>query len=103
MSVTIDHEDAMTTFEDMFGPTITPSSDEIEYFDDHAEAVEAAKNLNKEEPLLHFWTITEEDGEMWVCEGNRFVNRMHMWLVTTKPHGFEGNAFLWYRHEEEEE
>ena len=103
MSVTIDHEDAMTTFEDMFGPTITPSSDETEYFEDHAEAVEAAKNLNKEEPLLHFWTITEEEGEMWVCEGNRFVNRMHMWLVTTKPHGFEGNAFLWYRHEEEEE
>ena len=101
MGVIVEHEDAMSTFEDMFGPIITPTSDDIEYFEDHAEAVEAAKALNGEEPLLHFWTIIDEEEDMWVCEGNRFVNRMHMWLVTTKPHNFDGNTFLWYRHEEE--
>lgn len=101
MSSIVDNEDAMTTFEDMFGPVVTPPNNDIEYFEEHSDALEAAKALNEEEPLLHFWTIVDADEEMWVCEGNRFVNRMHMWLVTTKPHHFEGNQFLWYRFEDD--
>ena len=97
----VDHEDAMSEFDDRFGPIISPPN--VEYFEDYEEAIEAAKKLDEEVPANHFWTIVEYEDEMWVCEGNRLVNRMHMWLVTTEPHNFEGHEFLWYRDEESED
>ena len=59
----------------------------------------AAKKLNSDSPMSHFWTVIEADDEdaLYVDEGNRLVNRMHMWLVTTRPHNFDGNIFLWHR------
>lgn len=101
----VDHDDAMNTFEAAFGPIILPQNadDGVDYFEDHSEAIRAAEVLNSEDPLSYFWTIVEAEDEQWVCEGNRFVNRMHMWFVTTKPHNFEGNEFLWYKFDDDTE
>ena len=105
--VNVDHEDAMDVMERMFGPIIKPETAEEgrDWFDNFSEAVDAAKLLNSESPMSHFWTIIEADNEdaLYVDEGNRLVNRMHMWLVTTRPHNFDGNIFLWHRYENSEE
>lgn len=103
--VVIDSLDAVEVMEEMFGPFITPEGEDeaIMYFQDFRKAMEAAESLNKDEPLNHFWAIIEAENEQWVLEGNHIVNRIGMWLVTTKPHNFEGNDFLWGRFEDSEE
>lgn len=103
--VYVDSLDAVEVMGKMFGPFMVPDSEDegILYFQNFGKAVEAAESLNKDEPMNHFWTIVEAENEQWVLEGNRLVNRMHMWLVTTKPHNFEGNDFLWGRFEDSEE
>lgn len=92
---------------DMFGPVIASNRDgeEYEYFEDFIKARAAAEVLNSSGPLNHLWTVVAADDEqaLYIQEGSRFVNRMHMWLVTTRPHNFDGNIFLWHRYENSEE
>jgi len=39
-----------------------------------------------DQPAANVWTIVDEDGHLFVCEGFRFVNRLG-YLITAKARG----------------
>ena len=73
---------------------------ECDYFEDLDEAIKAADSVNPDEPFCSLWTIVDGDDGMYVSEGNRTVNSMHMWIVTKRPHDFQGNEIVWHMYEE---
>ena len=68
-----------------------------DYFENYSDAMDAARRLDPKSPERHMWTIVEaDDGDsLWLSEGIRFVNSMHMWCVSKQSHNFSGNDFLW--------
>ena len=86
-----------------FGLFVRPEGSDMEYFEDLDQAMAVATRLNAEEPTCHLWTIVDGDDGMYVSEGSRWVNRMHMWLVTRRPHDFMGNEFVWCLYDEDSE
>jgi len=67
-----------------------------DYFENYQDAMDAARGLDPKSPERHMWTVTEGEGDsLWVSEGIRFVNSMHMWCVSKQSHEFGGHDFPW--------
>ena len=93
--------------ERLYGPFITDTENQTEYFECYDDAVAAGNKASwtaKGKPkyhlphnfLYHIWTVVEGDECKYIVQGVHKVNRVHLYYVTTKPHNNECEMiFLW--------
>lgn len=85
-----------------YGPLIKPEAS-VDYFENLYQAICAATKIDGvSSPTNHLWTIVEAEDSLYILPGNRLVDRVHMWVVTTKPHNSTENTYTWHQGAESE-
>jgi len=88
---------SITDLGEQYGPFITDSENQTEYygcFEDAVAAGNKASWIAKGKPgyhlphnfVYHIWTVVDGDECKHIVQGVHKVNRVHLWFVTTKPH-----------------
>ena len=88
---------SITDLERLYGPFITDTQNQTEYFERYFRAVAAGNKVSCTNNFLyHIWTVVEGDECKYIVQGVHKVNRVHLYYVTTKPHNNECEMiFLW--------